>query len=74
MDIEQIKAIISGSEETLRMLQISPDWQNIESSEMFSTQNDLVLGDAIQTLAELYQALDKIQPQRNTFDLLGVEQ
>ena len=74
MDIEQIKAIISGSEETLRMLQNSSEWQNIESSETFSTQNDLVLADAIQTLAELYQALDEIQPQKNTFDLLEVEQ
>ncbi len=57
MDIEQIKALISGTEETLRLLQSLPEYQAIESSEGFSTPNDLVLADAIQTLSEIYQAI-----------------
>lgn len=33
----------------------------IENSEKFATPNDLVLGDAVQTLSELYQAI--VEPE-----------
>jgi hypothetical protein len=37
--VEQIKSIIAGAEETLRLLQNQPEYQEIESSEKFVTQN-----------------------------------
>ncbi|MEG4166546.1 MULTISPECIES: hypothetical protein [unclassified Microcoleus] len=57
MNIEQIKSILSGTEETLRLLQNQPEYQVIENSEKFATPNDLVLADAVQTLSEIYQAI-----------------
>lgn len=55
--VEQIKSIIAGTEETLRLLQNQPEYQEIESSEKFVTQNELGLADAIQALNEVYQAI-----------------
>jgi hypothetical protein len=55
--VEQIKSIIAGAEETLRLLQNQPEYQEIESSEKFVTQNELGLADAIQALSEVYQAI-----------------
>ena len=57
MTIEEIKSIIAGAEETLRLLQSQPEYQAIENSDDFTTENDLVLGDAIQNLSEIYQAI-----------------
>lgn len=57
MTIEEIKSIIAGAEETLRLLQRQPEYQAIENSDDFTTENDLVLGDAIQNLSEIYQAI-----------------
>ena len=57
MNIEQIKFIIAGTEETLRLLQSQPEYQELESSENFATANDLILADAIQSLSEIYQAI-----------------
>jgi hypothetical protein len=86
MNIEQIKSIIDGAEESLRLLQQQPEYQRIERK--ISTPNDLVLADAIQTLSEIYQAIveseyyfpdsnpsqapDQAQENpSNLFDLLG---
>ncbi|MEG4047329.1 hypothetical protein [Microcoleus sp. Pol17_C1] len=55
--VEQIKLIVAGSEETLRLLQNQPEYQAIEQSENFVTQNELRLADAIQALSEIYQAI-----------------
>lgn len=57
--VEQIKSIIAGAEETLRLLQDQPEYQEIASSEKFITQNELGLADAIQALNEVYQAIDE---------------
>ena len=59
MTIEEIKSIIAGAEETLRLLQKQPEYQEIESSEKFVTQNELGLADAIQALNEIYQAIEE---------------
>ncbi|MEG4166544.1 MULTISPECIES: hypothetical protein [unclassified Microcoleus] len=50
--IEEIKSILAGTEETLRLLQKQPEYQTIENSDSFVTQNELVLADAIQSLSE----------------------
>ena len=57
MTTEQIKSILAGAEESLRLLQSQPEYQAIENSDDFTTENDLVLGDAIQSLSEIYQAI-----------------
>jgi hypothetical protein len=57
LTIEQIKSILAGAEESLRLLQSQPEYQAIENSDDFTTENDLVLGDAIQSLSEIYQAI-----------------
>lgn len=56
MTIEQIKSIIAGAEESLRLLHDQPEYQALQNSD-FTTKNDLVLADAIQTLSEIYQAI-----------------
>ncbi|MEG4210506.1 MULTISPECIES: hypothetical protein [unclassified Microcoleus] len=45
--VEQIKSIIAGAEETLRLLLNQPEYHEIASSEKFVTQNELGLADAI---------------------------
>jgi len=37
--VEQIKSILAGTEENLRLLQKQPEYQEIESSEKFVTQS-----------------------------------
>jgi hypothetical protein len=86
MNIEQIKSITDGAEESLRLLQQQPKYQRFERK--ISTPNDFVLADAIQTLSEIYQAIveseyyfpdsnpeqapDQAQENPgNLFDLLG---
>lgn len=82
MNIEQIKSILEGAEESLRLLQQQPEYQRIERK--ISTPNDLVLADAIQTLSEISQAIVESEyyfpdsnPEQaqenpsNLFDLLG---
>ena len=55
--VEQIKSILAGTEENLRLLQKQPEYQALEHSENFVTQNGLGLADAIQALSEVYQAI-----------------
>ena len=85
--IGEIKSIIAGAEETLRLLQKQPEYQAIEKNENFVTQNELVLADPIQSLSEIYQAIEESEcdfasaivtnPQRvkedcrDVLDLLG---
>ncbi|MEH2212977.1 hypothetical protein [Nostoc sp.] len=64
--VEQIKAIIRGSEENLKLLSALPEYQKLEQSEYFTTSNDLVLGDAIETLFEIYEAIISIEYQQKS--------
>ncbi|MBC1300196.1 hypothetical protein GNF11_36015, partial [Nostoc sp. UCD122] len=43
----EIMTIILGCEQTLRFVQASPNYKQIEASERFSTSNDLKIGDAV---------------------------
>lgn len=78
MKVEQIKSIISGTEETLRLLQSQPEYQEIENDEDFQAENDVSLDDAIQTLSDLYQGIveskfdnsqSKIVSQKTIFEV-----
>jgi hypothetical protein len=57
LTVEQILAMLKGYEESLRMLRATPEYSQLEASERFTTSNDLRLGDAIQALFEIYEAI-----------------
>ncbi|MEG4850961.1 hypothetical protein QUB10_08615 [Microcoleus sp. B5-D4] len=57
--VEQIKSILAGTEENLRLLQKQPEYQALEQSENFVTPNELGLADAIQALSEVYGAIEQ---------------
>jgi hypothetical protein len=46
LTISEIPAVLQGCQYTLRLISSSQDYRNIESSEYFSTLNDVVLNDA----------------------------
>jgi hypothetical protein len=57
----EIITILCGCEQTLRFVQASPNYKEIEASERFSTSNDLRLGDAVQALLEIHEAILDIE-------------
>ena len=57
----EIMTILLGCEQILRFVQASPNYRDIEASERFSTSNDLRLGDAVQALMEIHQAILDIE-------------
>lgn len=61
----EIMAILEGCRQTLRFVQSSATYQQIEASERFTTSNDLRLGDAIQSLSEVGQAIADIEFYQN---------
>lgn len=58
---QEIRAILAGCEKTLRLVGSTEEYRRLQSSEYFSTTNDVVIGDAINTLAELVEAIDEIE-------------
>jgi hypothetical protein len=64
MTTEQIKAILLGTEETLRMIASLPEYQELQNHDHFDTNNDLTLGDAIQAVSEVYEAIVSVQYQQ----------
>ncbi|MBD2667384.1 hypothetical protein [Richelia sinica] len=61
LSTEQIKTILRGTEETLKMVLASEQYQKLQQSQYFDTTNDLTLGDAIQALSEVWEAIVNIQ-------------
>ncbi|MBD2682202.1 MULTISPECIES: hypothetical protein [Nostoc] len=57
----EIMTILLGCEQTLRFVQASPNYKLLEASERFSTSNDLRLGDAIQAILEIHEAILDIE-------------
>ncbi len=74
LTVEQILAILKGKEESLRMLRATPEYMKLEASERFTTSNDLRLGDAIQALFEIHEAIlniefySQVEGQPNAFN------
>ncbi|WP_414573446.1 hypothetical protein [Nostoc sp. CCY 9925] len=74
LTVEQILAILKGKEESLRMLRATPEYMRLEASERFTTSNDLRLGDAIQALFEIHEAIlniefySQVEGQTNAFN------
>ncbi|MBW4456792.1 MAG: hypothetical protein KME55_31220 [Nostoc indistinguendum CM1-VF10] len=57
----EIRTILQGCQYTLRLVGSSKDYRKIQSSEHFSTSNDVVLNDAFSILGEIVDAIDEVE-------------
>ncbi|MEH2039207.1 hypothetical protein [Nostoc sp.] len=57
----EIRTILQGCQYTLRLVGSNRDYRKIQSSEHFSTSNDVVLNDAFNVLGEIVSAIDCVQ-------------
>ncbi|MEA5622427.1 hypothetical protein [Nostoc sp. UHCC 0251] len=58
---EEIVIILAGVEQTLRLIQATSEYIRLQTSEHFTTSNDLVLNDAIQSISEVLDGIEKVQ-------------
>jgi len=61
LSTEEIVMILAGVEQTLRLIQATPEYRGLQTSEHFTTSNDLVLNDAIQSISEVLDGIEKVQ-------------
>ncbi|MBN3927013.1 hypothetical protein CDG79_33695 [Nostoc sp. 'Peltigera membranacea cyanobiont' 232] len=52
---------MQGCQYTLQMVGSSKDYRRLQSSEHFSTSNDVVLNDAFNVLGEVVEAIDQVE-------------
>ncbi|MGF1981121.1 MAG: hypothetical protein RMY30_036815 [Nostoc sp. CmiSLP01] len=64
---EEIVIILAGVEQTLRLIQATPEYRRLQTSKHFTTSNDLVLNDAIQSISEVLSGIEQVQ-LANSFD------
>lgn len=57
----EIRTILQGCQYTLRLVGSSKDYRRLQSSEYFSTSNDVVLNDAFNVLGEIVNAIDQVE-------------
>ncbi|MEA5603212.1 hypothetical protein [Nostoc sp. UHCC 0252] len=57
----EIRQILKGCQQTLRLVQSTTEYRRIEYSEYFSTSNNVVLNDALNVLFEVIGAIDDIE-------------
>ncbi|MEH2228258.1 MAG: hypothetical protein V7K71_01235 [Nostoc sp.] len=57
----EIRTILQGCQYTLQMVGSSKDYRKLQSSEYFSTSNDVVLNDAFNALGEIVSAIDDVE-------------
>lgn len=57
----EIRTILQGCQYTLRLVGSSKDYRRLQSSEHFSTSNDVVLNDAFNVLGEVVDAIDQVE-------------
>ncbi|MEH1793576.1 MULTISPECIES: hypothetical protein [unclassified Nostoc] len=58
---QEIRAILQGCQYTLRLVGSSKDYRRLQSSEHFSTLNDVVLNDAFNILGEVVDAIEQVE-------------
>ncbi|WP_375493884.1 hypothetical protein [uncultured Nostoc sp.] len=58
---QEIRAILQGCQYTLRLVGSSKDYCKIQSSEHFSTLNDVVLNDAFNILGDVVNAIEQVE-------------
>ncbi|MHC5747404.1 MAG: hypothetical protein ACYTXT_37115 [Nostoc sp.] len=57
----EIRTILQGCQYTLQLVGSSKDYRRLQSSEYFSTSNDVVLNDAFNVLGEIVNAIDDME-------------
>lgn len=57
----EIRQILQGCQQTLRLIRSTTEYRQIERSQYFSTTNEVVLGDAIGTLNEIDEAIEEYE-------------
>jgi hypothetical protein len=57
----EIRTILQGCQYTLRLVGSTKDYRRLQSSEYFSTSNDVVLNDAFNVLGEVVEAIDEVE-------------
>jgi hypothetical protein len=57
----EIRTILQGCQYTLRLVGSSKDYRRLQSSEHFSTSNDVVLNDAFNVLEEIVDAIVQVE-------------
>ncbi|MBN4004228.1 MULTISPECIES: hypothetical protein [unclassified Nostoc] len=57
----EIRTILQGCQYTLQLVGSSKDYRRLQSSEHFSTSNDVVLNDAFNVLEEIVNAIDGVE-------------
>ncbi|MFW9263741.1 hypothetical protein [Nostoc sp. CALU 546] len=57
----EIRTILQGCQYTLQLVGSSKDYRRLQSSEYFSTSNDVVLNDAFNVLGEIVNAIDDVE-------------
>jgi len=63
---EEIVIVLAGVEQTLRLIQATPEYSRLQTSKHFTTSNDLVLNDAIQSISEVLDGIEKVQLANNS--------
>lgn len=61
INTEKIVIVLAGVEQTLRLIQATPEYRRLQRSKHFTTSNDLVLNDAIQSIDEVLSGIEKVQ-------------
>ena len=61
LSASEIRTILQGCQYTLQLVGSSQDYRKIQSSEHFSTSNDVVLNDASSILGEVVDAIDEVE-------------
>jgi hypothetical protein len=57
----EIRTILQGCQYTLRLVGSSKDYRRLQSSEHFSTSNNVVLNDAFSILGEVVDAIEQVE-------------
>ncbi|MBD6621183.1 hypothetical protein FNW02_37180 [Komarekiella sp. 'clone 1'] len=57
----EIRAILQGCQQTLRVVGSSKDYRLIQSSPYFSTTNDVYINDAVNVLGEVIGAINEVE-------------
>ncbi|WP_341528512.1 hypothetical protein WKK05_04020 [Nostoc sp. UHCC 0302] len=61
LSTSEIRAILQGCQCTLRFVGSSKDYRQLQGSPDFSTSNDMVLNNVVNTLGELIEAIDDVE-------------
>ncbi|WP_414546252.1 hypothetical protein [Nostoc sp. CCY0012] len=57
----EIREILQGCQQTLRLVQSMEEYRHIEASGYFVTSNDVVLNDAVNALFEVITAIEEYE-------------